>query len=74
MKLKRSYKQLFCIAIVILIIKKSFYGSNKRHFREKHHDKSEKLSLLDQPANPSFNEKELFTKNWRFTGETLEAC
>ena len=66
MKLKRSYKQLFYIAIVIFIIMKTFYGSNKKHFSEKHHDKNDKndkLSLLDQPANPSFNKKEFFTIN-----------
>ena len=62
MKLKRSYKQLFYITIVIFIIKKTFYGSNKKHVKEKYHDKSDKLSLLDQPANLIFNKKELFTK------------
>ena len=62
MKLQRSYKQLFYIAIVIFIIKKTFYGAINRHVREKYHDKSDKLSLLDQPVNLKFNKKELFTK------------
>ena len=62
MKLKRSYKQLFYIAIVIFIIKKTFYGSNKKPVKEKYHDKNDKLSLLDQPANLMFNKKELLTK------------
>ena len=63
MKLKRSSKQLFYIAIVIFIIKKTFYGANKRHVKEKYHDKSDNLSLLDQPANTTFNKKALFTES-----------
>ena len=63
MKLKRSYKQLFYIAILIFIIKKTFYGSNKKNRKEKYHYKRDKLSLLDQPANLNFNKKELFTKH-----------
>ena len=51
---------MFYVALVIFLIKKTFYGSKKRHFKEKNHDKSEKLSLLDQPVNQTFNKQELY--------------
>ena len=60
MKLKRSYKQLFYVALLIFVLKKTYYGSKERNVKKKDHEKSEKLSLLDQPVNQTFNKQELY--------------
>ena len=64
MKKKLSYKNLLYFALVMLIMKKTFYGS-KKIIEYKYNERNNKLPLMEQTVNKIFNKQELLTHSFK---------
>ena len=66
MKKKLSYKNLLYFALVMLIMRKTFYGS-KEIIEYKYNERNNKLPLMEQTVNKIFNKQELLTYSLKKT-------
>ena len=72
MKLYRTYKQLFYITLLIIVIREVFKGSKSRN--NKYRNNEENKSLLDQPVDKLYNKKEYILLFFIVTNRYGELC